>query len=267
MTPGGSAAAALAARTSIERHDLALVLGSGWRETVDGLGEVVARTPVADLPGFSAPTVEGHGADALSIAVDGGHVLAFTGRSHYYESRDVQQVVHAVRTAAAAGCSTVLLTSASGGIREDLAPGDIVVISDHINLTGASPLLGAEFVDLTDLYASRLRAVCREVDPSLTEGVYAGYWGPNFETPAEIRAYRTLGADVVGMSTVLEAIAAHAAGMGVLALTLVTNRAAGLGGRLDHGHVLEVAAAGASRASALLAQVVPRVLAAQATAR
>src|SRR5690349_3970544 len=132
------AAAELAARTSVNRHDLALVLGSGWRETVDGLGEVVARTPVADLPGFSAPTVEGHGADALSIAVGGRHVLAFTGRSHYYESRDPQRVAHAVRTAAAAGCHTVVLTSASGGIREDLGPGDIVVLSDHINLTGAS---------------------------------------------------------------------------------------------------------------------------------
>ena len=174
----GAAAAALAARTSIERHDLALVLGSGWRDAIDGLGEVVARTPVADLPGFSTPTVEGHGADALSIATAGRHVLAFTGRSHYYETRDAQQVAHAVRTAAAAGCRTVVLTSASGGIREDLAPGDIVVLSDHINLTGASPLLGAEFVDLTDLYSSRLRTVCREVDPSLTEGVYAGYWGP-----------------------------------------------------------------------------------------
>ena len=257
-----AAAAELAARTSIDRHDLALVLGSGWRETVDGLGELVARTPVADLPGFTAPTVEGHGADALSIAIGDRHVLAFTGRSHYYESRDAQRVAHAVRTAAATGCRTVVLTSASGGIREDLEPGDIVILSDHINLTGASPLVGAEFVDLTDLYSSRLRAACQEVDPSLTEGVYAGYWGPNFETPAEIRAYRTLGADVVGMSTVLEAIAAHALGLEVLGLTLVTNKAAGLGGRLDHADVLEVAAAGAARAGALLQQVVARALSA-----
>src|ERR1044071_6137936 len=224
----GAAAAELAARTSIDHHDLALVLGSGWRETVDGLGEIVAQTPVADLTGFSSPTVEGHGADALSIAVAGHQVLAFTGRSHYYESRDAQQVVHAVRTAAAAGCKAVVLTSASGGIREDPGAGDVMIISDHINLAGESPLVGAEFVDLTDLYSSRLRAVCRDVDPSLTEGVYAGYWGPNFETPAEIRAYRSLGADVVGMSTVLEAIAAHAAGLSVLGLTLVTNKAAGL---------------------------------------
>lgn len=255
------AARALAAATTIERHDLALVLGSGWRTTIDGLGHVVARTPVADLPGFSAPTVAGHGAEAISIAVGDHHVLAFTGRSHYYESRDAQLVAHAVRTAAAAGCRVAVLTSASGGIREDLAPGDIVVLSDHINLTGASPLVGAEFVDLTDLYSARLRALCHDVDPSLTECVYAGYWGPNYETPAEIRAYRTLGADVVGMSTVLEAIAAHAAGMSVLGLTLVTNRAAGLGGRLDHTEVLEVAAAGAARAGRLLAQVVRRAVA------
>ena len=222
-----AAARALAAATKVERHDVALVLGSGWRDTVDGLGEVVARTPIAELPGFSAPTVQGHGAEVVSLAVGEHFVLAFTGRSHFYESRDAQLVAHAVRTAAAAGCRIAVLTSASGGVREDLAPGDIVVLSDHINLTGVSPLVGANFVDLTDLYSARLRALCHDVDPSLSEGVYAGYWGPNYETPAEIRAYRTLGADVVGMST-----------------------------------VLEVAAAGAARAGGLLAALVPRLLAA-----
>jgi purine-nucleoside phosphorylase len=152
-----------------------------------------------------------------------------------------------------------VLTSASGGMRDDLAPGDLVVISDHINLTGASPLAGGRFVDLTDLYAERLRALCRDIDPSLSEAVYAGYWGPNYETPAEIRAYRGLGADIVGMSTVLEAIAAHAEGVEVLAISLVTNRAAGLGGRLDHADVLTTAAASVERMRALFEQLLPRL--------
>jgi purine-nucleoside phosphorylase len=144
-------------------------------------------------------------------------------------------------------------------MRDDLAPGDLVVVSDHINLTGASPLLGGRFLDLSDLYAARLRALCRDLDPSLSEGVYAGYWGPNYETPAEIRAYRAMGADLVGMSTVLEAIAAHADGMEVLAISLVTNRAAGLGGRLDHAEVLSTAAASVERMRALFEKLLPRL--------
>jgi purine-nucleoside phosphorylase len=152
-----------------------------------------------------------------------------------------------------------MLTSASGGMRDDLAPGDLVVVSDHINLTGTSPLVGARFLDLTDLYSARLRALCREIDPSLSEAVYAGYWGPNYETPAEIRAYRAMGADIVGMSTVLEAIAARDAGLDVLAVSLVTNRAAGLGGRLDHAEVLSMAAASVTRMRALLTALLPRL--------
>ena len=184
-------------------------------------------------------------------------VLAFTGRSHYYESRDPQLVAHAVRTAAAGGCRVVVLTSASGGIRDDLQAGELVLVSDHINLTGASPLVGGNFVDLTDLYSARLRALARELDPSLREAVYAGYWGPNYETPAEIRAYAAMGSDIVGMSTVLEAIAAHAAGMEVLAISLITNRAAGLGGRLEHAEVLATAAASVERMRALLEKLLP----------
>jgi purine-nucleoside phosphorylase len=240
-------------------HDVAIVLGSGWTDAVAGIPADGPDVALASLPGFAAPTVVGHGAVARSLRAGELRVLAFTGRSHYYESRDVGLVAHAVRTAAAAGCRAVVLTSASGGIRDGLEPGDIVVVSDHINLTGASPLVGARFVDLSDLYSARLRALCRELDPQLHEGVYAGYWGPTFETPAEIRAYRTLGADIVGMSTVLEAIAAHAEGMEVLALSLVTNRAAGLGGRLDHVEVLETAAASIDRMRALGEAVLPRL--------
>ena len=249
---------AVAAAGKLGEHDVAIVLGSGWVDAVENL-PCEAETAVAELPGFARPTVAGHGALARSLRAGEVRVLAFTGRSHYYESRDVDRVAHAVRTAAAAGCRAVVLTSASGGIRDDLAPGDLVLLSDHINLTGASPLSGGNFVDLSDLYSARLRTLCRGLDPSLKEGVYAGYWGPNFETPAEIRAYRTMGADLVGMSTVLEAIAAHAAGMEVLGVSLVTNRAAGLGGRLDHADVLATAAASLERMRALLESVLPRL--------
>jgi purine-nucleoside phosphorylase len=250
---------AAAAARMLGAHDVAIVLGSGWIDAVSGFEQVGEDVPVATLPGFAQPTVAGHGAAARSLRAGDVRVLAFTGRSHYYESRDVDLVAHAVRTAAAAGCRAVVLTSASGGIREDLAPGELVLLSDHINLTGASPLAGGNFVDLTDLYSARLRALCRELAPALKDGVYAGYWGPNYETPAEIRAYRTMGADVVGMSTVLEAIAAHAAGMEVLAISLVTNRAAGLGGGLDHAEVLETAAASVEQMRALLEALLPRL--------
>jgi len=246
------AANEIAARTGVRRHDLAIVLGSGWCEAAEGIGDLVAEVPLGDLTGFSVPTAAGHGATLRSLAVGERRVLAFTGRTHLYETGDPQKVAHGVRTAAACGCRTVVLTNAAGGIREDLEPGDFVVISDHINLTARSPLVGADFVDLSDLYTAALRARCLELSPGITEGVYAGYWGPNFETPAEIRAYRTLGADVVGMSTVLEAIAARAAGLDVLALSMVTNKAAGLGGGLSHADVMETAAGSVDRARTLL---------------
>jgi purine-nucleoside phosphorylase len=254
-----AAAEAIAAATGTASHDVAVVLGSGWTDAVSEIEQVGDEVPLSSLPGFAAPTAAGHGAGLRSLRAGAVKLLAFTGRSHYYESRDVGLVAHAVRTAAAAGCRAVVLTSASGGIADGLEPGDVVVLSDHVNFTGQSPLVGANFVDLTDLYSTRLRALCRAIDPTLREAVYAGYWGPNYETPAEIRAYKILGADVVGMSTVLEAIAAHAAGMEVLGISLVTNRAAGLGGRLDHTEVLATASASVGRMRALLTQLLPRI--------
>ena len=250
--------AASAAADLLGPHDVAIVLGSGWTDAVAGLEQAGADVPLASLPGFAQPAVAGHGAAARSLRAGPVRVLAFTGRHHYYESRDPQLVAHAARTASAAGCRAIVLTNAAGGIRDGLNAGDLVVISDHINLTGASPLVGGTFLDLSDLYSPRLRRLCRELDPTLTEGVYACYWGPNYETPAEIRAYGAMGADVVGMSTVIEAIAAHEAGMEVLALSLVTNRAAGLGGRLDHAEVLEIAAASVDRIRALLEPLLER---------
>lgn len=253
------AAAALAERTGISRHDVAIVLGSGWVPAVDALGPAQAELEVTDLPGFLPPAVEGHAGRIRSVDVAGVRVLAFLGRTHLYEGRGVDPVVHGVRTAAAAGCRVVILTNACGGLRPGLSVGDAVLIRDHLNLTGRTPLVGAQFVDLSDVYAARLRGLVREVEPGIAEGVYAMFPGPQYETPAEVRMAGILGADLVGMSTVLEAIAAHAAGCEVLGISLVTNLAAGLGEPLDHEEVLAVGKASAARMGELLAEVLPRL--------
>ena len=255
------AAARLAARTGVDRHDVAVVLGSGWRPAADVLGPVDSSTelPMAELPGFVPPTAIGHGGTVRSVAVGDRRVLVLLGRTHLYEGHGPAAVAHATRTAAAAGCRLVVLTNAAGGIREGLEVGQPVLVSDHLNLTTRSPLVGARFVDLTDLYSPRLRALAREIDGSLVEGVYAGLPGPHFETPAEIRMLRTLGADLVGMSTVLEAIAARAAGLEVLGLSLVTNLAAGLTGQpLSHQEVIAAGDAAAGRMGELLRELVSR---------
>jgi purine-nucleoside phosphorylase len=254
-----AAARVIAERTGVEKHDIAVVLGSGWRPAVDELGEAVAELPLADVPGFLAPTVAGHGGTLRSVQVGERRVLVMLGRTHLYEGRGVEPVVHGVRTAAAAGCRTVVLTNAAGCLKAGIAVGQPVLISDHLNLTACSPLVGANFVDLTDLYSARLRGIAREIDPSLVDGVYAGLPGPHFETPAEIAMLRVLGADLVGMSTVLEAIAARAAGVEVLGLSLVTNLAAGTTGEpLNHEEVLAAGREAASRMGGLLRELVAR---------
>ncbi|MCW2605065.1 MAG: purine-nucleoside phosphorylase [Pseudonocardiales bacterium] len=252
-----AAAAVLAERTGVERHDVALVLGSGWVPAVDALGESLAEISFTDLPGFSAPAVAGHAGRIRSLQVGSQRVLAFLGRTHFYEQRGVATVVHGVRTAAAAGCSTIILTNGCGGLRQGMYPGQPVLISDHINLTATSPLVGARFVDLTDLYSSRLRALVRTVDPSIEEGVYAQFTGPHYETPAEVRMAGIIGADLVGMSTALEAIAARAEGLEILGISLVTNLAAGLSGEpLNHEEVLAAGMASAARMGELLGKVI-----------
>lgn len=251
------AAAVLARRTGVPRHDVVMVLGSGWSPAVDGLGRTVAQLPVTDLPGFAPPAAEGHPGLLRSLDVGGVAVLALLGRTHLYEGHGVEAVAHGVRTAAAAGCHTVLLTNACGGLRPGMSVGDPVLIADHLNLSGTSPLVGPRFVDLTDLYSPRLRALVRDLDPSIGEGVYAMFRGPQFETPAEVRMAGVLGADMVGMSTALEAIAARAEGCEVLGLSLVTNLAAGLGPPLDHQEVLATGRAAATRMGRLFAGLVP----------
>ena len=254
------AAARLADLTGVEHHDVALVLGSGWLPAVDALGEATAEISTTDLPGFSAAAVAGHSGRIRSVRAGDRQLLVFLSRTHYYEGKGVDAVVHGVRTAGAAGCRTIVLTNGCGGLNPSWSPGTPVLISDHINLTGRSPIVGANFIDLTDLYSSRLRALCREVDPSLDEGVYVQFPGPHYETPAEVRMAGILGGDLVGMSTTLEAIAAREAGMEVLGISLVTNLAAGISDQpLDHVEVLEAGRSAASRMGDLLGRVVPRL--------
>jgi purine-nucleoside phosphorylase len=247
-------------------HDVAVVLGSGWTPAADAIGAAKAEIPLAELGGFPASTVPGHTPTVRSVTAGPLRVLVFLGRVHMYEGLSPAAVVHGVRTAVAAGCRTVVLTNAAGGIRAGLSVGQPVLISDHLNLTGASPLsgpapsVGQRFVDLTDLYSARLRALARDADPSLAEGVYAMLPGPHYETPAEITMLARLGADLVGMSTGLEAIAARQLGAEVLGISLVTNLAAGLAGHgLSHAEVIEAGQASASRMGTLLAAILPRV--------
>jgi purine-nucleoside phosphorylase len=254
------AADRLAELTGVERHDVALVLGSGWLPAVDALGDATAEIETTDLPGFSAAAVAGHSGKIRSIRAGDRNLLVFLSRTHYYEGKGVAAVVHPVRTAAAAGCRTIVLTNGCGGLRETWAPGTPVLLSDHINLTARSPIEGANFVDLTDLYSSRLRTLCREIDPSLDEAVYVQFPGPHYETPAEIGMARAIGGELVGMSTALEAIAAREAGMEILGISLVTNLAAGISGEpLNHAEVLEAGRAAASRMGDLLGRIVPRI--------
>ena len=250
MSPDAQrAAAALAKRTGVARHDIAVVLGSGWGSAAAALGEPTAEIPMDELPGFLAPGAEGHRGQVLSIPVGDHQVLVFVGRIHAYEGHDLSLVVHPVRTACAAGANVVVLTNAAGGLDPDYRVGQPVLISDHLNLTGRSPLVGPQFIDLVDAYSPRLRDIARTVDESLHDGVYAAMPGPHYETPAEIRMLRTLGADLVGMSTVHETIAARAAGAEALGVSLATNLAAGM--TADPVNHEDVLAAGRESSAAL----------------
>jgi purine-nucleoside phosphorylase len=257
-----AAAAVIRERTGTQRHDVALVLGSGWGQTGDLIGETLATIENTDVPGFGKAAVAGHSGVMRSVAIGetGRRALVYGTRTHYYEGRGVRAVVHGIRTAAAAGCRTVVITNGCGGLREEWAPGTPVLISDHINLTATSPIEGANFVDLTDVYSPRLRAIAREIDPRLDEGVYVQFRGPHYETPAEVRMAGILGGDLVGMSTSLEAIAARQSGLEVLGISLVTNPAAGISKTpLNHEEVLEAGREAADRCGRLLAAVVGRI--------
>jgi purine-nucleoside phosphorylase len=252
-----AAAAELARRSGVDRHDVVLVLGSGWAALADELGPAGWEEPVVRLPGFPAPTAAGHGGAARSLRRGRLRVLVLLGRVHLYEGHPVRTVTHGVRTAVAAGCRTVLLTNAAGGIRPGLAVGEPVLLADQLDLTARVGDRGPP----GSPYAAALRDLARRVDPRLPDGVYAGLPGPHFETPAEIRALRRLGADLVGMSTVHEAAAARAAGAGVLGLSLVSNLAAGVSpAPLSAAEVLAAGRAALPRLTALVAGVLDQLV-------
>ncbi len=255
------AAKIIADKSGVEQHDIALTLGSGWAKAADLIGETIATISADELPGFRASKVVGHVSTIRSIALPNGkHALVLGARTHYYEGHGVRPVVHGVRTAAAAGAKIMILTNGAGGIKTSWAPGTPVLISDHINFTATSPIEGANFVDLTDLYALRLRDIARSVDASLDEGVYMQFRGPHYETPAEVQMAKAVGAHLVGMSTALEAIAARQSGMEVLGLSLATNLAAGISDSpLSHVEVLAAGKEAEPRISALLAQIVAKL--------
>ena len=255
------AAAKIAELSGVATHDIALTLGSGWAKAADLIGETVATMDASEIPGFSKPVVEGHVATIRSILLPSGkRALVLGARTHYYENHGVDKVVHGVRTAAAAGVKVMVLTNGAGGIKESWAPGTPVLISDHINFTGTSPLNGANFIDMTDAYSPRLRDLARSVDPSLDEGVYMQFRGPSYETPAEVQMAKGMGAHLVGMSTALETIVARERGMEVLGFSLMTNLAAGIQKYpLSHAEVLEAGREAEPRISALLAEIIGKI--------
>jgi purine-nucleoside phosphorylase len=246
-----AAAAALTAAIAPRRPVVGLVLGSGLGSFADGLDDRLAVS-YGEIPGFAQSKVKGHAGQFVAGTCQGVQVLAMQGRVHCYEGHPIGQVVLPVRTMITAGCKTLIITNAAGGIRDDLTPGNLAVITDHINLTGLNPLAGANedrlgprFPDMSEAYAPALRELARRAADvegiAVTEGIYGWMLGPSYETPAEIRMLGRAGADLAGMSTVPEVIAANHMGARVLGISCVTNMAAGRGGKLSHDEVKETA--------------------------
>jgi purine-nucleoside phosphorylase len=269
-----AAAAALSERLDADGVEIALILGSGLASVADRVTNA-RSAPYATLPGFPGTTVAGHPGRVVVGTIGDRKVLFLCGRVHGYEGYEASEVGFGVRVAATLGARTLIVTNASGGVDAALEPGEIVAITDHINLTGQSPLsgpnderIGPRFVDMTEAYAPALRAIAAEVAPTtlgypLREGVYAGMAGPSYETPAEVRMLRILGAGLVGMSTVHEVITARHAGLDVLGLSIVANHAAGvIQQRLHHEDVTRAANAAADALGRLLVEIVKRIPAA-----
>jgi purine-nucleoside phosphorylase len=246
-------------RTSIRTFDLAVVLGSGLGDLVEST-VVEAVIPYADLPLLPKGQVAGHQGHLVIARVQQNRLLIFQGRFHLYQGLSAREAATPIVLAHALGCTKILLTNASGGIRDDLQPGDLMFISDHINLMGDNPLRGEQkdpFVSLIDLYPAGyyppLRQVAEHDGWSLHQGVLCGMAGPSYETPAEIRALQLLGADAVSMSTIPEAIMARYLGLTVVGLSLIANRAAGLSSApLSHAEVLAAGAGAVPRLATLL---------------
>ena len=247
-----ASAAKLAEITKIAQHDVLVVLGSGWTPAVEALGKPDAEITVT--------AVAGHAGKIRSVKVGNSQTLIQMGRTHYYEGKGTAAVVHAVRTAVASGVKTIILTNACGGLNLKWKPGTPILIRDHINLTGATPLVGPRFLDVSEVYSKRLRKIAQEIDPTLEEGVYVQFHGPQYETPAEVQMAIRLGGDLVGMSTALEAIAAREAQAEVLGISMVTNPGAGLTEEhLNHEEVLAAGLAAAARMGDLLKKVIEKL--------
>jgi purine-nucleoside phosphorylase len=269
QAPSPAQAAASVRALGLPPPEIGLVLGSGLGGFAEAL-EAPAKVPYSAIPGFPAPAVAGHRGELVFGRVRGVPVACLSGRVHLYEGHAPSAVVFGVRLLAELGCKTVLLTNAAGGIRRGLAPGALLLLRDHVNLTGRNPLVGPNqpplprFPDMTRAYDPRLSELAREAAAAesilLQEGVYAGMLGPSYETPAEIRMLGALGADAVGMSTVLEVIALRQCGVRVGALSVVTNLAAGLSERpLDHTEVQTAADAARDRLGRLLEAWIERI--------
>lgn len=248
-----TAAAAYLLEKVTLRPAVALVLGSGLGDYADTLEDSV-KIPYSEIPNFPQPTVEGHTGAFVFGKKQGKAVVVAQGRVHYYEGLPMQEITLPVRVLAAMGVKTLVLTNAAGGVNLGYTPGTLMLIADHINFSGNNPLIGQNlekfgprFPDMSDLYTAKLRNAikirAKQEQIPLEEGVYLMYSGPNYETPAEIRAFRTLGADAVGMSTVPEALVAGHSGMQVVGVSCITNMAAGvLPVKLSHAEVVETAA-------------------------
>ena len=253
-------------------HSVALTLGSGLSSYAETLPDAIT-IPYSDIPHFPRPTVEGHGGMLVSASLGDGNALVYAGRVHFYEGRPLSDLVFGVRVAALSGCTTIILTNAAGGCGDGLAPGDLVVLKDHLNLTGQNPLhganddrLGPRFPDMSTVYPAALRqrahAAARATGSELADGVYAWFTGPSYETPAEVEMARRMGADLVGMSTVPEAIAACHMGAGVIGISLVTNYAAGIIDQpLSHEEVTETAAIAHDRFTAMINELLKDLVA------
>ena len=249
---------------------IAVVLGSGLGPLADRLGDRQA-VPYSEIPNFPVTGVVGHPGNLVVGSLGGARVLYLQGRFHFYEGHDLAAVTFPVRVLRRLGVEVLVLTAATGGIHPDFRAGEVVCLTDHLNLIGANPLrgpnddrIGPRFPDMTEVYSRRLQAVARDeagrLGMTLRSGVYACLPGPSYETPAEIRMLRALGADVVGMSTVPEAIVARHSGMEVLAFAVVTNAAAGVSGEaIRHQDVLEAGARAVPRLGGLIDAVVRRI--------
>jgi purine-nucleoside phosphorylase len=262
-----AAVAHIRERVEVEPR-VAVVLGSGLGGLVDGLDARV-EIPYSEIPGWPVSTAVGHAGVLALGSIDAVPVAAMRGRVHLYEGVPADRVAFGVRVLGRLGIRSLVVTNAAGGINSDFRPGQLVLISDHVNLQGASALvgpndesLGPRFPDMSDAYDHELRARAREAADALgievAEGVYAAWLGPQFETPAEIRFMRALGGDLAGMSTVQEVIAARHMGIRVLGISVVTNPAAGVSTeKIDHEAVLEVGARAAGSLTALVRALVP----------